>query len=203
MIIRKESSLKGKNQYNWLPCTNLLRRAALNADFFYKTSYLNEVIHTEPSHLVRIPCYVAGSLLCRLISRPKVCRQNGFRPKDVEPDDEKCFIQKCPWWPSTSWRSRQQSPIVQCYKTFLSLSPTIRTNKLEQGILKGEASLYCWPPICLVLNQLYDNWQFLFLFTKQANPNQSNRRSMVHWYFPPSYSLARVFVPDKPFFNLV
>jgi hypothetical protein len=29
-----------------------------------------------------------------------------------------------------------------------------------------------------------DNWQFLFLFAKQTNPNQSNRRSMVQWYFP-------------------
>ncbi len=31
---------------------------------------------------------------------------------------------------------------------------------------------------CLTgLNHLYDNWQFLFLFAKQTNPNQSNRRS--------------------------
>ncbi len=45
----------------------------------------------------------------------------------------------------------------------------------SQGILKGEVSLYCWPPVWLVWNQLYDNWQFLFLFAKQTNPNQSNR----------------------------
>jgi hypothetical protein len=45
------------------------------------------------------------------------------------------------------------------------------------NILKGEVSLYCWPPVWLVWNQLYDNnWQFLFLFAKQTNPNQSNRR---------------------------
>ncbi len=31
-----------------------------------------------------------------------------------------------------------------------------------QGILKGEVSLCCWPPVWLVWNQLYDNWQFLF-----------------------------------------
>jgi hypothetical protein len=54
---------------------------------------------------------------------------------------------------------------------------------LHQGILKGEVSLYCWPPVWLVWNQLYDYWQFLFLFAKQTNPNQSNRRSMVQWYF--------------------
>jgi hypothetical protein len=33
---------------------------------------------------------------------------------------------------------------------------------LPQGILKGEVSLYHWPPVWLVWNQLYDNWQFLF-----------------------------------------
>jgi hypothetical protein len=49
----------------------------------------------------------------------------------------------------------------------------------KQGILKGEVSctidlLFDWFGI-----SCYDNWQFLFLFAKQANPNQSNRRSMV------------------------
>jgi len=44
---------------------------------------------------------------------------------------------------------------------------------LQQGILKGEASLYHWPPVWLVWNQLYDYWQFLFFFAKQTNPNQS------------------------------
>jgi len=28
----------------------------------------------------------------------------------------------------------------------------------QQGILKGEVSLYHWPPVWLVWNQLYDNW---------------------------------------------
>ncbi len=57
-------------------------------------------------------------------------------------------------------------------------------SRLVQGIiLKGEASLYHWPPVWLVWNQLYGYWQFLFLFAKQTNPNQSNRRSMVQWYF--------------------
>ncbi len=53
-----------------------------------------------------------------------------------------------------------------------------------QGILKGEVSLYHWPPVWLVWNQLYDNWYFLFLFAKHTNPNQSNRRSTVQLYFP-------------------
>jgi hypothetical protein len=55
---------------------------------------------------------------------------------------------------------------------------------LDPGNTKGEVSLYCWPPVWLVWNWLYDYWQFLFLFAKQTNPNQSNRRSMVQWYFP-------------------
>ncbi len=52
-----------------------------------------------------------------------------------------------------------------------------------QEILKWEVSLYNWPPsVWLVWNQLYDNWQFLILFAKRTNPNQSNRRSTVQWY---------------------
>jgi hypothetical protein len=34
---------------------------------------------------------------------------------------------------------------------------------LEQGILKGEVSLYSWPPVWQVWNQLYDYWQ-IFVF---------------------------------------
>ncbi len=55
---------------------------------------------------------------------------------------------------------------------------------LDQGILKGGVSLYHWPPFWLDWNQLYDNSQFLLLFTKQTNTNPSNRRSTVQWYFP-------------------
>ena len=29
-----------------------------------------------------------------------------------------------------------------------------------QGTLKGEVLLYCWTPVWLVWNQLYDNWEF-------------------------------------------
>jgi hypothetical protein len=44
----------------------------------------------------------------------------------------------------------------------------------EQGILKGEVSLYCWPPVWQVWNQLYDNWQYL-----QNRLIHKKRRSMV------------------------
>ena len=63
------------------------------------------------------------------------------------------------------------------------LSHTALAVKKRQGILKWEVSLYHWPPVWLVWNQLYDNWQFLFLFAKQTNPNKSNRSSTVQWIF--------------------
>ncbi len=68
------------------------------------------------------------------------------------------------------------------------------TFQTDQGILKGEVSLYHLPPVWLVWNQLYDNWQFLFLFAKQTNPNQSSRRSTVQWYFT-----LLVFLGQNPF----
>jgi len=58
-----------------------------------------------------------------------------------------------------------------------------KKRNFEQEILKGEVSPYYWPPVWLVWNQLFENWNFLFLFAKQTNSNQSNRRSMVQWYF--------------------
>jgi len=51
-----------------------------------------------------------------------------------------------------------------------------KLHRYLQGILKREVSLYRWPPVWPVWNQPYDNWQILFLFAKQTNPNQSNRR---------------------------
>jgi hypothetical protein len=72
----------------------------------------------------------------------------------------------------------------------------------KQGILKGEVSLYHWPPVWLVRNQLYDYWQFLFLLAKQSNPNQSNRRSMVQWYFPPLVFPVQRLQRPIPFFCL-
>ncbi len=67
----------------------------------------------------------------------------------------------------------------------------------DQGILKGEVSLYHWPPVWLVWNQLYDSRQFLFLFAKQTNPNLSNRSSMVQWYPPLVFPGQTNSSPDK------
>jgi len=43
---------------------------------------------------------------------------------------------------------------------------THRGHSIHQGILKGEVSLYHWPPVWLVWNQLYDNWQFFVFICK-------------------------------------
>ncbi len=72
-----------------------------------------------------------------------------------------------------------------CNRSLISLRTwKLVLELLEAGNTNGEVSLYHWPPVWLVWNHLYENWQFLFLFAKQTNPNQSNRRSMVQWYFP-------------------
>ncbi len=39
-------------------------------------------------------------------------------------------------------------------------------SNLKQGTLKGEVSLYHWPPVWLVCYQLYDNWQFFVFICK-------------------------------------
>jgi hypothetical protein len=56
----KEVLLKGKAQYSWLPCTNLLRLAPFYIvkffHLFYKTSYLNEEVNCiDPSRSVSTP----------------------------------------------------------------------------------------------------------------------------------------------------
>ncbi len=45
--------------------------------------------------------------------------------------------------------------------------------RLDQGILKGEVSLYHWPPVQLVWNQLYDIWQYMFLFAVKQEVNNT------------------------------
>jgi len=55
----------------------------------------------------------------------------------------------------------------------------------NQGKLKGKVSLYHWPPVWLVWNQLYDNWQFLFLFAKQTNPKKVKQEVNSAVILPP------------------
>ncbi len=93
------------------------------------------------------------------------------------PPDLNISIERASFWEWTIFYC-----LLFCY--FLSPCACCRIQTLDQGILKEEVSLYHWPPVWLVWNQLNDNWQLLFLFAKQTIPNQSNRRSMVQWYFP-------------------
>jgi hypothetical protein len=62
----REALLKGTAQYGWPPCTNKLRSTPffiLKYYFFYKTSNLYwEVIGTDPSSSVSIPCHNKHSL---------------------------------------------------------------------------------------------------------------------------------------------
>ena len=53
----------------------------------------------------------------------------------------------------------------------------------EQEILKGEVSLYCWPPVWLVWISLFCKLKQKLSVVLQLIPNQSNRRSTVEWYF--------------------
>ncbi len=46
------------------------------------------------------------------------------------------------------------------------------------GNTKGEVSLYRWPPVWLVWNQLYNNWQFLFLQNRLIQTSQTGGQ----WY---------------------
>ncbi len=54
----------------------------------------------------------------------------------------------------------------------------------NQGILKGESITVPLTSCLTDLESAVWNCNFLFLFAIQTNPNQSNRRSMVQWYFP-------------------
>ncbi len=51
-----------------------------------------------------------------------------------------------------------------------------------QGILKGEVSLFHWPPVWLVWISLFCKQKQKLSVVIQLIPNQSNRRSMVQRY---------------------
>ncbi len=57
------------------------------------------------------------------------------------------------------------------------------------NILKGDVSLYHWPPVWLIWISLFCKWIQKLSGVIQLIPNQTNRRSTVQWYFPLLYSL--------------
>jgi len=136
-------------------CVNELSNGCVNQPTLVQSKFIKTTICLDLSHLV---CLMLESILI-------------FASKSES-------LHK---W-STSWTlcliRKEIFPSVK------RASLLAQKRKLQQGILKGEVSLYCWPPVWLVWNQLYEYWQFSFLFAKQTNLNQSNRRSTVQWYFP-------------------
>ncbi len=79
---------------------------------------------------------------------------------------------------SAKWQSIVK--LIVIFKPFMLSIVMLNAGNTEGG----EVSLYWWLPVWLVWNQLYDNRQSLFLFAKQTDPNQSNRRSTLQCYFP-------------------
>jgi len=54
----------------------------------------------------------------------------------------------------------------------------------DQGTLKGEVSLYSWPPVWPVRISWFYKWKQNLSVVIQLIPNQPNRRSTEQWYFP-------------------
>ncbi len=145
-----------------------------------------DVVFSGLARLVRI----TGVNVIELFFSP--ARQNKFQ----------CLTMPCFCWLAQHLKVRPR-----VYPRSVSLLENIRLawKKWQgkhrlQGILNGEVSLYHWPLVWLVWNQLYDYWQFMFLFAKHTNSNQSNRRSIVQWYFPFSIPCSILLCPAvKPF----
>jgi hypothetical protein len=81
--------------------------------------------------------------------------------------------------------------IFDAFKGNTKWSPMRARNArlINQGIPKREVSLYCWPPVWLVWNQLYDYWQFLFFIfktdqSKPAKQEVNGTTILPHLVFP-------------------
>jgi hypothetical protein len=72
-----------------------------------------------------------------------------------------------------------------------------KSRLLKQGILKGEVSLYHWPPVWLVWNQLYDNWQFL-IFLQNRLIQISRTGGQWYSYTPPFSIPCLMILPNWP-----
>jgi hypothetical protein len=71
------------------------------------------------------------------------------------------------------WKTFQRQIVLfsEIPDTQVNVFVSGKFSQLRPGNTKGEVSLYCWPPVWLVWNWLYDYWKCLFLFAKQTNPN--------------------------------
>ncbi len=70
--------------------------------------------------------------------------------------------------------------------------------KHKQRILKGAVSLYHWPPVWLVWNQLYDNWQF-FCFYLQNRLIQTSQTG--DWWYSDTSPFSIPWLNPWNFFN--
>jgi hypothetical protein len=122
-----------------------------------------------------------------------VCEKKKQQHTSTERENKCVCVCMCGWmcvWEREGERERERMLLIVEARCVMRVNGV---RSMRQGILKGEGSLYHWPPIWLVWNQLYANWQFLFLFAKQANPNRSNRRSMEVYTSPFSIPCTRWF----------
>ncbi len=97
-------------------------------------------------------------------------------------------------WKRPKAKGRQRMTVCQLLCQSVCPSVFILMVIFMQGILKVEVSLYRWPPVWLVWISLFCIWKQKLSVVIQLIPNQSNRRSMVQWYFPLQYSLIYVSV---------
>ncbi len=76
-----------------------------------------------------------------------------------------------------------------------------------QGTLKGEVSLYHWPPVSLIWNQLHDNWQLQnrLIQTSQTKGQRYSDISpfSIPWsYTPPYFDTKSTRKWKRPFYNV-
>ncbi len=92
--------------------------------------------------------------------------------------DKFCNFFRNYWMKRRRRRHRQQPPLPRLPRCpgpeQLSLELMDQGWNYGQGILKGEVSLYSWPPVWLVWNQLNDNWQiFIYLQNRLIQTSQT------------------------------
>ncbi len=110
---------------------------------FYKTIYLNEEVScTEPSRSVSFSWLGQSILFCIFVSdeEKKVLEHSGLKmTRRISRNRPRTFPASLPM------RRHPEEPGMNY----------LRLTKLVQGILKGEVSLYHWPPVWLFWNQLF------------------------------------------------
>jgi hypothetical protein len=121
-----------------------------------------------------------------LCSKNRPPRRSHFTPML----EQGCIVKCDPIWNIVSHKFGH-TPM--CNKNFTGIQKTERYVcwTCKQEILKGEVSLYHWPPVSLVWNQLYDNRQFMFLFANSVT--QFETMSVKNMVTPKSVYSTQTF----------